>query len=548
MMGRVWEFEALWDVYAMSKFGTITSLAQSPLDAKLIYAGTDDGLIQITEDGGTNWRRVESLPGVPDFFFVNDIKADLYDADSVYVVADNHKTGDYAPYVLKSTDRGRSWKSIAGDLPERHLAWRIVQDHERRSLMFLGTEFGIFFTVDGGEQWVKLGGGVPNIPFRDLAIQTREDDLVGASFGRSFWILDDYSALRSVSEASLEASAELFPVRKAWWYIQRRPLGGGKKASQGDAFFVAPNPPFGAVFTYYLKEDLTTKKKRRLEKEKELATEGEDTPYPGWEAIREESLEEDPTIVLTVRDSKGDVVRRVSGPATAGFHRVAWDLRYPSTAPWTAAKPEGWNPFGDGGPLAPPGRYAVSLEKRVEGRVSEFGVRQEFDVVKLQEGTLPAASPAEVSAFQQELFRTRGAVDGARAAIDHTLERLEAIKSALDRSTTADDRLAVEARTLARRLQDLRLAISGVAQREAFGDPGEVSISRRLGVANMGTGFSTHGPTATHRRSLDIAIEKFASVNGALDALIRVEIPALERELDRAGVPWTPGRTTPGSR
>ena len=340
MMDRVWSFDAIWDLYAMSKYGTVTSLAESPKQAGLIYAGTDDGLIHVTEDGGRSWREVGPLPGVPDFSFVNDIKADLHDPDTVYVCLDNHKAGDFAPYVFKSADRGRTWASITGDLPDRHLVWRLVQDHVKPGLLFLGTEFGVFFTVDGGEAWIKLSGGVPNIPFRDLAIQTRENDLVGATFGRGFYILDDYSPLREVSEEALEQDLELFPVRKAWWYVPRRTLGYGKKASQGDGFFVAPNPPFGATFTYYLKDALKTRKEIRTEREAEIAESGGDTPTPGWDALRAEELEEAPAVVLTVRDSDGEVVRKITGPTTKGIHRVSWSLTAPSTEPWTQGEGE----------------------------------------------------------------------------------------------------------------------------------------------------------------------------------------------------------------
>ncbi|MHC5002127.1 MAG: WD40/YVTN/BNR-like repeat-containing protein, partial [Planctomycetota bacterium] len=338
MMGRVWSFDSPWDMSAMSAFGTVTSLAESPLVDGLVYAGTDDGIIQVTEDGGATWRRIDKLPGVPSMFFVNDIKADLHDPDTVYAVVDDHKSGDFTPYVLKSADRGRTWTSIAGDLPDRHIVWRLVQDHERPELLFAGTEFGVFFTIDGGWHWVKLTGGVPVIPFRDLAIQRRENDLVGATFGRSFYVLDDYTPLRHVSEEMLAGEAALLPVRDAWWYVPRRPLGGGGKASQGEAFFIAPNPPFGAVFTYYLRDALKTRKEQRREREKAIEKAGGDTPYPGWDALREEQLEDDPAIVLTVRDADGAVVRRVTGPVGAGFHRVAWDLRYPPSDPG----PEEW--------------------------------------------------------------------------------------------------------------------------------------------------------------------------------------------------------------
>ena len=195
----------------------------------------------------------------------------------------------------------------------------MVQDHVDPGLLFVGTEFGVFFTTSGGDRWTKLSGGVPNIPFRDLAIQKRENDLVGATFGRSFFILDDYTPLRGMSEELLEREAELFPVREADWYLQRRPLGGAEKASQGGAFFTAPNPPFGALFTYYLKEPIRKREEARRASEKELEQEGKDTPYPGWEELRRESEEKQPVVLLTVLDTDG---ARRSPPDRPGDGRI----------------------------------------------------------------------------------------------------------------------------------------------------------------------------------------------------------------------------------
>jgi hypothetical protein len=549
MMGRVWSVDAVWDLWAMSKYGTVTSLAESPLVDGLIYAGTDDGLIQVSEDGGESWRRIASLPGVADGFFVNDIKADLHAADTVYAVVDQHKRGDFAPYVLRSTNRGASWSSIAGDLPERHIAWRIVQDHVDPALLFLGTEFGVFFSPDAGAHWVELTGGVPDIPFRDLAIQRRENDLVGATFGRGFFVLDDYSALRGMSKERLEREAELFPVRDAWWYIPRRPLGGTGKASQGAAFFLAPNPPFGAVFTYYLKDELVTREKARKEKEKEAAEEGGDTPYPGWEALREEELEDEPSIVLTVRDAEDRIVRRLNGPVEAGFHRVAWDLRYPAPDPWSPKKEEEPDFEDDSsGFLAVPGTYTVQLAKRVEGRLVDLGERHSFVVKPLSTGTLEGASPEQVVEFTRQVDALRRDVGAAAAAIGETLTRLTGIKEALMRSTVQDVSLDDTARDLERRLEQLRERLSGNERRENFGDPGPVSITRRLEVATMGNRLSTYGPTPTHRESFAIARREFDALAKELGRILDDELPALERRLDEAGVPWTPGRGVPQTK
>jgi photosystem II stability/assembly factor-like uncharacterized protein len=550
MMGRMQSFDAIWDVSAMSQYGTITSLAQSPLDEKLIYAGTDDGRIQVTEDGGKSWRLIERLPNVPSFFFVNDLKADLYDRNTVYAVVDLHKTGDFSPYLLKSTDRGRTWKSIAGDLPKRHIVWRIVQDHLKPGLMFAATEFGVFFTVDGGQRWTKLAGGVPNIAFRDLAIQRRENDLVCASFGRGIWILDDYSPLRLVSDDMLKREADLFPVRKAWWYVERRVIGGGEKGSQGDAYFTAPNPPFGAVFTYYLRDDVSTLKARRREAEKPIAKKGGDTPYPGWDAIRAEELEQDPSVVLTVRDAGGRVVRRLTGPAKAGFHRVAWDLRFPSVQPATGA-PAAASEEEDNTPrgvLTAPGTFTVSMALLKDGTITEMGDPQSFDVVPLREGTLAGASPQVAAAFLEEMADFDRSIQGATATLGETSRRIAAIQEALMRSTASDPKLLHEADALRLRLADLREQLSGNATRRRFGDEGPMSITGWFRAVQRGNFGSTYGPTPTHRQNLTIAEESFESWRRAMWQLVDVDLKNLEEKLDAAGVPWTPGRGVPGAR
>jgi len=546
MMGRVWSFDSAWDLMAMSRYGTITSLSESPLVDGLVYAGTDDGLIQVSEDGGANWRRIDKLPGVPEGFFVNDIKADLFNADTVYVVVDNHKAGDFSPYILMSSNRGQNWHSISKGLPERHLAWRLVQDHVKPDLLFAATEFGVFFTIDS-VTWTKLSGNVPNIAFRDLAIQKRENDLVGASFGRSFWVLDDYTPLRSVTAKNLASDTMLFPVRDALWYLQRMPMGEfrtGSKASQGDAFFIADNPPFGAVITYYLPKDIQTAKEKRLDNEKKIEKEGGDTPYPGWDALRAERNEEEPAVVLTVLDSHGEVVRRLEGPAKAGFHRVAWDLRYPESSPWTDKQGDDYIVFS--GPLAVPGDYTVSLATRVNGVLTETGLQTPIHVELMRQNSLATASPAEVVAFGRRLDNLMREAEGADSAIKSLLTELSAVKQTLVRSD-APAGLRTQARNMELRVLDLQLKLSGDEVRDLNGDPGQVPVNRRIGVARMGTAFSSYGPTPTHLRSLEIGEREFAGIKTALDNIFGTELPALRKALNDAGVPWTPGRGVPGS-
>jgi hypothetical protein len=466
----------------------------------------------------------------------------------VYVVVDDHKSGDFAPYIYRSSNRGGTWARISAGLPERHVVWRIVQDHVNPGLLFAATEFGVFFTVDAGGRWVKLSGGAPTIAFRDLAIQKREIDLVGASFGRGFWILDDYSPLRQISESQLQQEATLFDPRDALWYLPKLTLGdfeAGGKASQGDEFFVAPNPPFGAVFTYYLKDGLETRKEQRREAEKPLEQAGEDTPYSGWPTLRSEEIEEAPAIVLTVRDAEGGVVRRIEGPVEAGFHRAAWDLRYPLSSPWTPEVPEaGYLQIP--GPLAAPGMYSVSLAKRVDGQLTELGTAHDFEVKPLLQRGLAGASPEEAVAFTQRLDGLNREVKGAGAALQQLLTEAVAIKDTLLRSP-APQALRDRARALELELLDLQQQLSGNQTQSLYNEGGPVSIERRLEVAVLGTFRSTYGPTPTHRRSVEIASETFAGVKAEIARITNDALPALRRDLDAAGVPWTPGRGVPGT-
>ncbi len=546
MMDRVWSYDAIWDLWAMSNFGNVTSLSESPLVEGLLYAGTDDGLVQVSENGGESWRQAGSLPGVPEGSFVNDIKADQHDADTVYVALDNHKQGDFQPYLLKSTDRGRSWADLAGDLPDRHLVWRLVQDHVDPDLLFVGTELGVFFSANGGGRWVELTGGVPNIPFRDLAIQARENDLVGATFGRGFYVLDDYSPLRDLSEEALDQEARLFPVKDAWWYIERRTLGASQKASQGDAFYTAPNPPFGAVFTYYLRDGYETREARRQKSEKEIAEAGGDTPYPGWDELHREAREEDPRIELTVRSADGDVVRRLTGPATPGFHRVAWDLRYPDT--------DAWNPdpevdfFGTWSTLAFPGSYSVTLAKRVDGTAEALGEPQSFEVVPLTSGTLQGMSYEKLAGFFSEYRSFRLALSGAGATLEQMSQRLRALRESMLSSAVEDEALEAEVRALESRLLDTRQSLFGDPLKDELGEPAPPGIAGRLQVVEFGNRFSTYGPTPTHLRVFEIAKSEFAAIESELNRIFETELPALEKRLEAAGIRWTPGRGVPSPR
>jgi len=545
LMGRRWSFDSNWDLSAMSKFNTITSLSESPVVEGLLYVGTDDGMVHVSENGGGSWRSVGTLPGVPASYFVNDIKADQHDPDTVYVVVDDHKSGDYAPYVLKSENRGRSWQSIRANLPDRHVLWRIVQDHVNPELLFLGTEFGVFFTVDGGGRWTKLAGGVPNIAFRDLAIQQRENDLVGATFGRSFYVLDDYSPLRYVDDDMLRSGSVLFPVRHAYWYVPRRPHScqtPGCVDSQGDAYYVAPNPPFGAVFTYYLAEERKSLADQRKADEKSATGDNDDVAFPGWDRIGEEEREDAPAIVFTVADTNGNVIRHIAAEAGAGFHRVAWDLRYPVIDPWVPESERG-NGFGNpAGVLVAPGNYQVTMRERIDGVLSDLGQRQTFEVVSIRpEPTLAGTSQQERVAFSQQVDEMRRAVEGTLRAIDEIQTELAAIKESLGNST-ANLSLYAEANQISQQIGMARDRLAGNQTQGTFSIDRTTPVTARLSHAAYNPNTTAYGPTQTQRESLSIARDVFGQVGTTLTRLVDVEYDALKDAVEAAGVPWTPGR------
>ncbi|MEM7509589.1 MAG: glycosyl hydrolase [Bacteroidota bacterium] len=537
IMGKQQSWDNSWDMLAMSNYNTITSLAESPQQEGLVYAGTDDGIIQVTEDGGANWRRIDvgSLPGVPDLAFVNDIKADMYDASTAYVCLDNHKYGDYKPYFLKTTDKGRSWTSMTDGLPEKTLVWRFVQDHVKKDLMFLATEFGIYFTVNGANDWTKLSGGVPTIPFRDLAIQKRENDLVGASFGRSFYVLDDYAPLREVNQDQMEEEATLFSVRKAWWYIPRGVLSfNNSRGNQGASHYVAPNPPFGAVFTYYLKDGLTTAAADRKKAEKELAKDGKDISFPGWDAVEAEKNASKPKIWFTVKDSDGNIVRKLTGPTSKGFHRISWDLKYPRGEFISPNDKTSLDKAS--GLMAAPGSYTVSISKEVDGVISELSGSVEFEVVPLRKGALEGSSPAETAAFWRELESTSKDASVLRAQFGNQMKKLGLMKTSLERSLISPGNMNTKLHELTGEYQALRRQLFGYSSKSQVGQKNDPTINNRLGMVFNAVSNSTYGPTPSAKASLEMAQKEIRSMKSSLKALSD-KMAGLQADMEKAGAP-----------
>jgi len=545
VMGKIWGPDAVAKHASTDPFGNASALAESPKKDGLIYVGTDDGLIQVTEDAGKNWRKIDSFPGVPDMTYVSRIAASQHEADTVYAAFENHKRSDFAPYLLKSTDRGKSWSSIKSNLPANGPVLAIAEDHVNPNLLFIGTEFGLFFTIDGGQKWIQLKGGMPVIAVRDLAIQKRENDLVVGTFGRSIYILDNYTSLRALKPEMLNQEAALFPVKDAMMYIQSQPLGGRGKAFQGEAFFTAENPSFGATFTYYLKESPKTRKQIRQEAEKEADRKGTPLPYPALADLSAEEEEEAPAIIVTISDASGRVIRRLTAPLSSGINRVSWDLRYPAPtlAPPRPADGEE-DPFAEppGGPLVMPGKYSVSFAKRVNGAISKLSAPQEFTVYVEGQAAMSGPDRAALVEFQQKVARLQRAVSGAVETANQLRTRLGQIKRALHETPAAEAKLMEDAASIEKRNNELLRALRGdnaLRQRQEILPP---SISERVNTIVSDQRMSTSAPTQTQKDHYAAAAQEFETVLNRLRPLIEGDLARLEKAMESAGAPWTPGR------
>jgi photosystem II stability/assembly factor-like uncharacterized protein len=518
IMGRKQSFDNAWDVYAMSTFNTITAISESPIQRDLIYVGTDDGLIQITANGGKNWRTIDvgTLPGAPKRAYVNDLKADLHDANKVYLCLDNHKSGDYKPYVYVSDNKGKSWNSISSNLSDNDYVWRIVQDHKNKNLLFLGTEFGLYFTINGGVHWNKLTTGLPTISFRDLAIQKREDDLVAASFGRGFYILDDLSFLRELNDSILESEATLFSLRDADLFVQRN-NGRGNNSSLGIDRFVGNNPLYGAVFTYFVSEEYTTASSIRKKEEAACNKEQRDIDFPGWDALEAEKNESVVSYWLVIKDESGAIMSRQKVSKGKGFHRVSWNLRRIMPMPVSKSASLGANvPRGF---YVPEGQYQAVLVKSYQGVLTPLGEAVRFEVKLLHQPSIPYVSTETKEAYYTSYIEAVGNRNNLNFRLNENSRLIKAIEvSTLNASGDISQQLlALE--KVKTQLQKVKISMRGYSTKNQVGEKNNPSLNSRIGAAGAPINGSMYGPTSTAKENLELAQKQIIKLKEEFDGI-----------------------------
>lgn len=543
VMGKVWSMDAVAKNKSTTIYGNIVALSESPKLENLLYVGTDDGLIQITTDAGSTWKKIESVAGVPSKTYVNMLLASQHSENTAYAVFNNHKTGDFKPYVYRSRDKGATWNSIIGNLPERGSVYCIAEDHVDPNLLFVGTEFGVFVTVDGGAKWTQLKSGLPTVAVRDIEIQKRENDLVLATFGRGFYVLDNYAPLREITEEVLaNETAKIFAIKDAEMYLEGSKLGRRGKTFQGESYFTTPNPLIGAEIKYFVKEAPKTFKDERKEKEKELIKNNLDIPFPTHDEIRAEDTERDPFYVLEISDNSGKVIRRMKQPAKAGIQSVIWDLRYDSQSPVTTETKAPKNIYQgyDFGRMALPGKYTVSIFQMYQGKISELVGPQEFSLKFLEINKQMGYDRSGIEQFANKVAQARNQMGKMNMVRKDFVNRYYYLQQAVIATPKADKKLIEDLTKVFEQLANIDIRLFGdksISKREFETLP---SVNSRLGTVVYYLWRTTSAPTSTQREQVRLAKGELTFIEDELKS-IKTQLTDIQGQLTAAGVSYIPG-------
>ncbi|MCJ7447026.1 MAG: YCF48-related protein [Bacteroidales bacterium] len=537
VMGKYWSVDALTKDVSTSLWGLIVSLAESKVKKDLLYAGTDDGIIAVTEDGGKKWTRITSFPGVPEYTYVSDILPDKFNENIVYASFNNMLQDDFKPYILKSTDKGKNWTMITNKLPVNGSIHTLEQDPVNPNLLFAGSEFAFYFSVDGGNEWIEFKSGLPTSAVRDIAVQERETDLVISTFGRGIYILDDYSPLRNFSKDILDKEAHIFPVKEAKMFVETSGF-----SNQGSTYFKADNPPYGASITYFIKEVPKTGKAIRQEKEKALFEKGEKIPQPDYLTLQTEEKEIKPYLIFTITDENNNVVRQIFKSASKGVNRVNWNFTYSGFSPVTTTK---FDPLSSGrnGIMAMPGTYKVSLAIYAKGETKELSVPVSFTCKPLDIVTFPATDNQAKLTWLKEASDYARTIYGTLNYTNELLSKANAVMQALQLTPASTSEMKKEAGRLISELESVIFRFRGPEAKASSEEipPTDVPLYDRLNEIAITSYSLSSNISQIAKDQLIVLKSEFPPV------LARVtkageDLQRLEKQLDAIGAPWTTGR------
>lgn len=541
VMDRYWSMDAVAKNVSTSLFGMAVSLEESRLNEQILLAGTDDGLVQITSDGGKNWKKIEQFPGVPEYTYISDILASKHDERTIFVSFNNMKRNDLKPYILKSNDLGETWTSISSNLPENGPVLSLMQDHIQADLLFAGTEFGVFFSVDGGSHWTPLKSGLPAVGVFDIAIQERENDLVLATFGRGFYILDDYSPLRNLTSELLQKQGHLFEVKDALHYIQSGRGGYGF----GSMEYFSPNRTYGAVFTYFIKEVPKSLREERREREKKLFEDKAPIPIPTMDQLRAEESELPPYLEVTVKDNQGEVVNTWNIAPQKGINRVNWNMRYPSVNPVSLKRPK-YDPLDsrNNGLLAFPGKYSVQMAMHFRDSVWFESDPRTFQLVPVS-GQLPEEAQKQATlAFRKKAVQMAATIESAHLVTDKLTGELNQIWQTVHTMEQAKGQLLNQIEQSLKVLDDVKWALRGEIPKASAEErlPAKVTIDDRIEAILAVFAESSTGVTKTQLDIMEILEQELPVLLEKLERLSQKDMVEIGIMLDAIQAPWTPGR------
>lgn len=484
-------------------YPTITTIDESPLNTSVLWVGTDDGNLQVSRDGGQNWENVASrVPGVPKGTYVTRVVASQYDEGTAYVTLDGHRSNDFHVYLFKTINYGRTWKNLGAGIPQETGTLHVIREHPTdKNMLFVGAEFGAYFSLDGGESWNKLKMGLPTVPVDDIQIQPRENDLILATHGRSIYIFDNLTSLQQLNSQVLGETLHLFPIRNtiAWRIYNNRWF-------DAQQVFLGPNPPDGALIDFYLKEK----------------------PAKG-QAVK-----------ITILDSSGKSIRQIEDRAPqAGINRVNWDLRYDPPVKLTPEQEEALAQgiFGGGarGPIADPGTYTVKVSLGDDSQTHTVQLQQD---PRIQITSADAAARHAAIMQMYELYKSGNENQRLMAGLKKSLD--DAIASwKKPGAPKIPAEIMKQAEALQKKVNDL----SGKFVSEGgFGAGGPLHytpppLPQRVGrlMAQL-DGYSA-APTQPEKDEMADVSQALNQAVGALRGLIDTDLASLNKALNDAGVP-----------
>ena len=527
VMDQYWGPDAVAKDQSVSMYGTIIYFDESRLDANLLAAGMDDGLIQVSEDGGKNWQKCKNPADLPAVAAISSVHFSKYDKSTIYATWDNHKDGDFKPYLYESNNLGKTWRAVHSNLPKNGSVKCFAQDFKDKNLLFCGTEFGAWVSPNGGLWWGQLKNGLPPIAIMDIEIQERESDLVLATFGRGFVILDNYAPLRSLNKELFSKNIAILPIKTGKLFVEKNPLGGKDNGNKGASYYQTKNPEMGPQIYYWIKESRTSPKTEREKKEgKTLKT--DKFEYPSLETLRAEEEYEAPLAIFIIKDNEGNEIRRLTGSASKGLHSINWDMRHSDVRLLNKASKN------MPGFLVNPGNYSIEMSVLDNGIVKSTEEATPFSLEEIYTPSIETLSNASTLALIKEVNQTGLSIDVLVSNYATLQKRVNALENAIF-IPKVPLLYAAKVTEVKNNLDELKILIYGDNLKDKYETERSDGLNELLGGPAWSLWATTTGATGTHAKQVALAKEELKTVLTKYTVL-ESKVAKIESELIELGV------------